>query len=506
MILTEPVARPTTDTRPARPPFAAWPVLAVAATFLAVELALAARYGFHRDELYFLACARHLALGYVDQPPLVPLSAWLSTASLGSSAVAMRVAPALAAATAVVLSACLARELGGQRRAQVFAALASATSLQVLAAGHVLATATFELPLWALITWIALRLLRGSSPGWWLALGVTGGIALENKYNVVYLLVALVVGAVAAGRGRLLLGRWPAAAAAIMLALWAPNLVWNATHGWPAVAMLQSLHQENSTLGASIGFIPSQLLVVGPFLAPVWLAGLRTLWRDERGRVLALAYVALLVAYTLSGAKPYYLAGIYFVLFAAGGVWAERRLAGRPRAARALGAWLVAGAVVFAPLTLPVLPVSAMPTSSWESKINKDLSATVGWRGMVRQLAAEAATLPAGERAHLVVLTGDYGAAGAVDEFGAPYGLPHAISDHNSYWMWGPAGARTGATTLAVNEHYGDLTRIFAHVTLVGSVATPHGVWTEERGDPIWLCRGQRITWQAAWPTLRHYG
>jgi len=504
--LAEPVAPPRAERPPSRPPFATGPVLAVTAAFLAVELALAARYGFHRDELYFLACARHLALGYVDQPPLVPLVTRVSMALLGSSVVAIRLAPAIAAAGAVVLSAGLARELGGGRTAQLLAALAAATSLQVLAAGHVVATATFELPLWALLTWIALRLLRGATPGWWLALGLVGGVALENKYNVAYLLAALVVGIVATGRGRLLCGRWPVIAAGLMLALWAPNLVWNATHHWPAVAMLQSLHRENSTPGASIAFIPSQLLVVGPFLAPLWLAGLRTLWRDGRTRALTVAYLTLLVAYALSGAKPYYLGGMYFVLFAAGGVWVERRFAARPRAARAVAAWLVAGAVVGAPLTLPVLPVTALPRSSWESKINKDLSATVGWRRVVQQLATEAARLPAAERAHLVVFTGDYGAAGAVDEFGGQYGLPHAISGHNNYWLWGPVGARTGATTLAVNVSSGTLRRVFARVTLVGSVDTGHGVWTEERGAPIWLCRGQRLSWAAAWPQLRHYG
>ena len=115
-------------------------------------------------------------------------------------------------------------------------------------------------------------------------------------------------------------------------------------------------------------------------------------------------------------------------------------------------------------------------------------------------------TLPAPERARLVVFTGDYGAAGAVDQFGARYGLPHAISGHNNYWLWGPAGAATGATTIAVNVPRGELDRMFARVTRAGSVDTGHAVWTEERGAPIWICRAQTESWAAAWPGLRHYG
>ena len=333
------------------------------------------------------------------------------------------------------------------------------------------------------------------------------GVALLNKYNVVFLVAALAVGVVATGRGRLLRGRWPALGAALALLIVAPNVIWNAAHGWPAIAMLRSLHAENSTLGASIGFAPAQLLFVGPFLAPLWLGGLATLWRDARARVFPVAYGTLVVAYVLTGAKPYYLAGIYFVLLAAGGVWVDRWIAARARRhARDVAIWLVAGAVLGAALTLPVLPVAALPRSSWESKINKDLSATVGWPQFVRQVVAVRSRLPASARPGLVVLTGDYGAAGAIDEFGARYGLPHAISGHNNYWLWGPGAARNGATTIAVNLPRSLLTRLFATVRSAGTVHTPHDVWTEERGAPIWICQYQRVTWAAAWSDLRHYG
>ncbi len=71
--------------------------------------------------------------------------------------------------------------------------------------------------------------------------------------------------------------------------------------------MLRSLHQENSTLGASLVFIPSQLIVVGPVLIVLWFGGLRRLLRHEFARPLGLAYVELLVLFALTGAKSYYL-------------------------------------------------------------------------------------------------------------------------------------------------------------------------------------------------------
>jgi hypothetical protein len=164
------------------------------------------------------------------------------------------------------------------------------------------------------------------------------------------------------------------------------------------------------------------------------------------------------------------------------------------------------GCLFALPLSVPVLPQSALAAGSWEGTINKDLSATVGWHDFVGELARVSGALPPRERATLVIFTGDYGAAGAVDLWGPAYGLPHAISGHNNYWWWGPSGAHNGATTIAVDIPKGYLLTIFREVTPAGTVTTPGGVWSEERGDPIWICRGQRVSWQAAWPSARHYG
>src|SRR6516165_5615079 len=277
------------------PPLSAGPVLGIAAIFLALELAVSSRYGFHRDELYFLACARHLSWGYVDQPPLVPVLAWLSTHVFGTSPEAIRVVPALAGAGAVVVTALMARELGGGRRAQVLAALAAATTPQVLGACHLLSTAALDQLFWSLACYATLRILGSPSAGrWWIVLGTTMGIALLNKWNIAFLGVALVVGLLVGGRRRDFTTPWPWMAAAIALALWLPNLVWNAQHQWPEIAMTRNLHQENGGLGAVLGFIPSQFVVVGPVLIVFWVAGLRWLLRVPRWRAMAVAYLVLL--------------------------------------------------------------------------------------------------------------------------------------------------------------------------------------------------------------------
>jgi hypothetical protein len=125
----------------------------------------------------------------------------------------------------------------------------------------------------------------------------------------------------------------------------------------------------------------------------------------------------------------------------------------------------------------------------------------------VRQVAGIASTLSPSERARLVIMTGDYGAAGAIDQYGSRYGLPRAISGHNSYWWWGTHRASDDSIVIAVNMSRADMLHAFADVERAGAVDTGHGaVWTEERGEPIWICRGQRVPWATAWPYFRHYG
>lgn len=510
MTLTAPTPQPTRSEGsppPELPPLHRRPVFLVVAAMLALELSMAARYGIHRDELYFIICGRHLSWGYVDQPPMVPAIARVITALFGPSAFWLRVPTAIAAAATVVICAAITRRLGGGRAAQIIAALAAATSAQAMAAFHLLSTASFDIFFWSVLSYLLLRLLSSADERWWLAIGAVAGVSLLNKLNPSFLVAGWAAGLLLTEHRRLLRSRWFAGGAAIAVALASPDIVWNATHHWAQLAMMHSLHQENSTLGASLGFIPDQIIVVGPVLAPLWIPGVRRLLHHATGRPLAIGYLASLALYVLSGGKPYYLAGAYYVLFAGGALRAEERMASanRPRLGRRIAVMIVGG-VAMLPLTLPVLPEAALAKGTWEGNINKDLSATVGWPQMTAQISRLASTLPPASRQRLVIFTGDYGAAGAVDVYGPRFGLPPAISGHNTFWWWGPGRAPNDSTTIAVNLPRPYLLTIFRSVTPAGAVQTPHDVWTEEGGDPIYLCTQQYRTWAQAWPAARHYG
>lgn len=126
----------------AHPRLTGW-VWVIVAAQVAVLLATSTRYGYHRDELYFIVAGGHPAFGYPDQPPLVPLLSWAMHA-IAPSLLLLRTPSTLAAAMTTLLAAQIARELRGDRRAQIIAAASTACSAFALAVAHLVSTTTFE--------------------------------------------------------------------------------------------------------------------------------------------------------------------------------------------------------------------------------------------------------------------------------------------------------------------------------------------------------------------------
>ena len=99
-----------------------WGVLVAAFTFFGLQMVFGPRYPVFRDEFYYLACADHPAMGYVDHPPLsiLILAAWRSV--FGDSIHSLRVLPSLAGGAIVLLTSALAGALGGGVFARTMAA------------------------------------------------------------------------------------------------------------------------------------------------------------------------------------------------------------------------------------------------------------------------------------------------------------------------------------------------------------------------------------------------
>lgn len=497
-------------------------VYMLAAGVFCLHLLFAGRYGYFRDELYYAACGQHLAWGYVDHPPLAPLLARLSRMLLGDSLYSLRFLPAIASAAKVLLAGWLARELGGRRFAQFFAAFCVLAAPIYLTFDSFFSMNSFEPLFWMASAAIILRIMNGGNPRLWLLFGAVAGFGILNKHSMLFFGSGLALGLLLTPARREFARPWIWLGAAIAFLIFLPNLLWEIRNGWPIVAVLHAVLGTKYSTVAPWDFVWQQTLLTHPLAAPVWLAGLWFLLRDELGKkyaVLAIAYLTVLVEMLALHGKIYYLAPAYVTLLAAGAVWIEVRLV--PRA----GAWLrpalvapiTIGAIIAAPLAMPLLPVEAairycrfwdVQSIHVENVPQGDLPQLFGdmfgWQEQAASIASVYAKLPPAEQQKAAILAYNYGQASAVDYFGPRYSLPHAISGHNQYGDWGP-GQASGEVVIAIGFTQTALRRFFDEVIPAASVS-PRYALPEESGLTVFVCRRPKQRLDRMWPQLKWLG
>lgn len=489
------------------PRFAALPMGMVVAVQAAVLTALSGRYGFHRDELYFVAAGHRPDWGYVDQPPITPWLARASTAVFGETPAGLRVAATLLGMATVVVVALIAREFGGGRGVQLFTAIATALSTYVLVVSHMLATNSADVLVWSLIALSGLRLLRTGDGRWWLAVGATAGLGLANKWLVLLLLSGLGIGVAAAGPRRVLRTWWLAGGVAIAVVLAAPVVRWQASHGWPMLTVAGGISTDGGS-GNRLLFVPMQLVLLSPVLVPVWLAGLVRPWRDTAlrwARPLAIAYPVVCAELLVLGGKPYYAVPLLLPLVALGAEpalgWLGR---GRPVRRVLTGAAAAACVAVSVLIGLPVVPPPAL--NGVLLAMNKEPGEQVGWPGFADTVARAWQRIPDTDRDTAVILAGNYGEAGAIEHYGPGRGLPRPYSPHMSYADWGPPPDRLVGPVLLIGRIARDspAARLITGCRPVAKHHNADGVDNDEEGVVLSLCTLTR-PWSVAWPQLRRY-
>lgn len=499
--------RTDADEHSVRTELAGRSVLLIAVVTTALLVVSSGRYGYHRDELYFLAAGRHPAWSYPDQPPLTPLIARLMSAIAPDSLVVLRLPAALAAAATVLLTGALAREFGAGRAGQMLAAACVGFSGSTFAIFHTLSTTAFDVLCWTLVSFLLIRQLRGADSRGWLLVGLALGVALQNKTLIAFLVLALLIGLLGAGPRSVLCTPWFYAGGLLALLIAAPVGIWQAGHGWPQLALSRSIAAGGSTSSQPwYLFLPFQILLYSPLYVPIWAVGWWRLLRLpalRRFRCFAIAFALLAVLFLVTGGKPYYLAGLYPVLLAAGAqpavAWAWRGRGVRRRG------WLVAAVslslLITGGLMLPVWPATWLQGSPMMA-VNPDVGETVGWPRLVATVGTVYSSAPPGS----VVLTRNYGEAGAIDRFGPALGLPRAFSGHNAYGLWGPPLPSARGSAVVIGYSADQLSRWFASCRPGAVIDDGVGLDNQEQGRTVYICSGLRGSWAEIWPQLVRLG
>jgi hypothetical protein len=486
-----------------------------------VHMLVANNYGYFRDELYYMAAGRHLAFGYVDFPPFIAVLAAAVHLALGDSLVALHIFPAIAGAFLVLLTGLMAREFGGSRFAQALAALASLVVLTFLGVDAIFSMDAFDELWWAIAAYVLIRLLKRDQPRLWLVFGLVAGIGLTTKVTILFFGFAIVVGLLLTPGRRHFRCKWLWLGGLIALAFFLPYVLWNAANGFPTVQFWSHYGGKLEPISPPI-FLVQQILTMNPVTLPLWLAGLYFFFFTAPGkpyRALGYAYVALYVLFTVTGAKFYFLAPAYPMLFAGGAVVVDQAILKRG------WTWLrtvyplvlVAGGVLVAPVALPLLPPATFDQIygflGGDAGIQNERHATAqlpqwladrfGWLSMVATVAGVYDKLPPDERSSACIFTANYGEAAAIDFFGPAYHLPPAISGHNNYFLWGPRGC-TGIVVITVGASKSDLEPAFGDVTQAATI-TCQNCMPYENDDPVYVARQPKRPIQEIWPTVKHF-
>jgi hypothetical protein len=476
-------------------------------------------YGIFRDELYYLACADHLAWGYVDQPPLSIAVLAALTAVAGESLAAIRLLPSLAGAALVVLTALMARELGGRRWAQVLAALAVAVTPEYLGLTGIYSMNAIDLVFWALAALVLIRLVKTDEPRLWLAFGAVAGLGLLNKVSILFLGFGVAVALVLTPLRRHLRTPYPWLGGLLALALFSPHLVWQVRNDWPTLEFMENASRYKIADLSPLEFFVAQVMNMHPLNFPIWLGGLAWLLVGREGRRFrapAIVFLAVFTVLAVQNSKPYYLAAAFPPLFA-GGALAIERLTERRAWARPVAAGVLAFGWALAPFAVPVLTpkgfvayqraLGVEPRNAENSALGalpQHFADRFGWPELADVVAEVYESLPEDERRDAMIVTSNYGQAGALRYFGR--GLPPAVSQHNSFYLWGP-GPGSGEVVILIGEDPDDegLLATFESVTFVRYAETSPWAMPYERRAPISICRGLKVPLEEAWRRGKHY-
>jgi hypothetical protein len=495
-------------------------VICLAAVKLLVHLITGRHYGYFVDELYYLACSRHLDWGYVDQPPLIAVVTWMVRSLLGESLPAIRLLPALAGATMVLMTGLLARALGGGRFAQGLAALAALLAPGFLATEAFLSMNAFEPLFWTGCALVVARMIQTGDLRLWVWFGVLAGIGLENKHSMMIFAFGLIAGLVLTPERKLFRTRWFWIGGLVAFLILLPNLIWNIQHHFPFLELQANIRREgrNVDLGPA-GFFAQEILAMLPVSFPIWLAGLWYYFTasGRRYRALGWAWVVSAVLIVTLNPRVYYLFPAFPVLMGAGGVWLEGALAApRWRWARiALPTVMVLVGAAIAPTVIPVLSPERYIAYAKAIHIEQPRIEThrlgplpqlfadqFGWEEMAATVAGVYNGLPPEVRAKTAIFGQNYGQAGAIGLFGPKYGLPSAISGHQNYFLWGPRDY-TGESMIVMDDRQERLESLFGSVRKVARVEHRYSMPYEH--FDVYYCQGLKEPLKQFWPQVKNW-
>ncbi len=464
-------------------------------------------YGIFRDELYYLACANRIQLGYVDHPPLsiYILSMWKSL--FGDAMFVIRIVPAIISSATVFMIGLFTMRLGGGKTAIIISTIAYMLSPIFLGVNTIYSMNVFDFFFWITSAYIFLRIIQTENPKLWIVLGIVLGLGLLNKTSVLWLGAGIFAGTIFTPLRKDLKTKYPYIAAIIALLIFSPFIIWNLTHDLAHLEFMRNAASRKYGGLTPISFILDQILILNPLAILIWLPGIIFYFfkKDfKQYRAIGFIWLATFVILIINiHSKGEYIAPAYQVLFAGGAVMLERwgSAANRGWLKYAVAVPVIIIALFLAPHARPLVPAENF--QGYQSMLGIDNRSNeghqleelpqfyadmFGWEDLAKNVSKVYLTLSEEERMNTVVYCSNYGKAGAIEYFSSKYPLPKVVSPHNSYWYWWNE-AKTPTTIIIIGGEIEDHLTSLKEVEAAGEHKTKYAI-PYENNLTIFIGRG----------------
>ncbi|MBN2004247.1 MAG: glycosyltransferase family 39 protein [Anaerolineae bacterium] len=486
-----------------------------------IHLYTAPGYGFFGDELYTIALSKHLAFGYVDLPPLVPALVALSRALFGESLFAMHIVPALAGAFTLVFTCLCTKEFGGKTFAVALSALGFIVVPIWLGVNSIFCYDSIDQLVLSGFLYVLVRFLSTGNRKLWILLGLIAGVACMTKMTILFLGPGFLAALLISKYRRDLLTPWPWLGAALCLVVITPYLLWQFANDWPTLEYWRNYSTYRLYETSLLQYFTNLFIYMHLLLLPLWAVGLYRIFRTMNGT--NYSFLGLLFLFTLAlmfalHAAARMLAEVFIPLLAAGAVFVEEKLARmhwQNVMKTAAIIYLLAVGVFSIPASLPVVPPDRLPAFAGSFTFLRSLkefngismstspllSGRIGWEELVRDVAEVYEGLPPEDRKVAGIYAEWYMPAGAIDQLGPPYGLPHAVSESLTYYLWGPG--YSWDVMIVVARKGNTMAVLFEECELKAIVQHEFDLPT---GQPyIYVCRGSKAPADTIWRNMKFF-
>ena len=478
-------------------------------------------YGFFIDELYFMACSKRLAWGYVDQPPLSIALLWMMQHLFGNSIFVIRILPALSIAATVFITGLIARRLGGGLVSMLLSGLAVMIMPVFLVFGSFYSMNCFEPLIWTTIVFFVIKMIQEDHPHYWIQIGNLMGLGLEMKHTMALYIAALLIGFLFSDKRRLLFNRWILWGGLACFIIILPNLIWQVVNHFPSLELYRNSFGSKNINKSYLQVLIEQIIFANPLSFPLWFTGLVILafTPGRKYRLLLYAYIFLLLVMMAGhSSRPDRISAIYTFFMASGAVAIEQHLKPfwRKFTQASIAILMVSGGVLLAPVFCPLLPPSVTKNHISRLGLHLDLEEgkkgepipqwladRIGWPEFAEQVSQVYHALPANERQNAVIISSNYGTAGALEYYGPGLGLPKVYATHNSYHSWGPP-SDTVHVYIGVFIDIDYARRNFESVEESVVFHCPDCT-RPQRNVPIYILRGPKFSMGKEWKNFKFY-